>query len=98
MPPRKPIQRLSPSTSDDAAADHRRRLVMLRNRLEKELKTATTAYVAGIARQLQAVLNELATMRDPDAEPSHLDMLVARRDARRAAAKGTVLQEDDGAG
>ncbi len=81
MPPRKPLS--PPSSSDAARQDHRARLVSLRDRLTPELEAAPPASVAGLARQLQAVLNELATMADPTAPPSTLDAIVASRNARR---------------
>lgn len=67
----------------DAVADHRERLTRLRDRLTTELDTAPPAYLAGLARQLQAVLNELASLPDParDAE-SPIEAIRRRREAR----------------
>lgn len=75
------MKRLPPSVPVDVATDHRQRLVALRDRLGAELKTASTAYIAGIARQLQSVLNELANLHA--AGPgSDIDRLKAKREAR----------------
>ena len=63
--------------------DHRQRLVALRDRLDLELAAnPTSAAVAALARQLQAVLAELAAMPDPDAPATALELLQARRAAR----------------
>ena len=63
--------------------DHRQRLVALRDRLDLELAAnPTSAAVAALARQLQAVLAELASLPDPDAAPTGLEMLQRRHAAR----------------
>ncbi|NBV43100.1 hypothetical protein EBR96_10095, partial [bacterium] len=72
------------TTDNDSRTDHRTRMLALRDRLTVELDTAPPAYVASIARQLQAVLKELAGMPDPDA-PDLAAELRARRDARLAS-------------
>jgi hypothetical protein len=72
------------TTPDDRRTDHRARLLALRDRLTAELDTAPPAYLASIARQLQAVLRDLAAMPDPDA-PDLVAELRARREARRAS-------------
>jgi hypothetical protein len=82
MPPtKKPATATRPVLD---AADHRRRLLNLRDRLTDELEEAPPAYVAAIARQLQAVLAELATLPAEDRGPSLADEMRARREARRA--------------
>ena len=86
MPPVRRPQPLPSTTTAAVAADHRVRLLALRDRLTDELDAAPTAYTAGIARQLQAVLGELASLPDPAAEVSPVDQLAARARARRAAA------------
>ena len=77
---------LNRTVTTTAAADHHRRLLELRDKLTVELDTAPPAYIAGISRQLQNVLTELAAMPDPDAPASPLEALAARGRARRAAA------------
>lgn len=78
MPPRTTPTR--PIHADD---DHRARLLALRDRLTNELDAGpSSAAVAALARQLQAVLAELASMSDPDREPTALDKLIAARDER----------------
>lgn len=72
------------TVSADRDPDHRARLIGVRDRLTTELATAPAAYVAGIARQLQAVLNEVASMRDPQRPPTSLENLQARYAARNA--------------
>lgn len=67
---------------------HRERLVALRDDLTARLPTAADSYAAAIARQLQAVLGELATMVDPTSVgESSLERIRAGRDARRAAVR-----------
>jgi hypothetical protein len=81
MPPRP-----TPTRPVHADADHRARLLALRDRLTDELDASpSSAAVAALARQLQAVLAELASMRDPDRPPTALDQLAARHNARRRA-------------
>jgi len=84
MPPtRKP--KTAPTQTPPAALDeHRNRLVALRDKLTDELATAPPQYVAGIARQLQAVLAELL-LQPNNAEPSALDLLIQRRRDRLQA-------------
>lgn len=82
MPPNK---RLSPPSPSTDSTDHRQRLTALRDRLTTELETASSAYVAGIARQLQSVLNELAQLR-VSGPGSEIDNLRAKREDRIAAA------------
>ena len=62
MPPtKKPaVPRSLPA---DALEEHRARLTALRDRLTAEIGTAPVAYVAGLARQLQAVLTALNEQR-----------------------------------
>ena len=63
--------------------DHRQRLVALRDRIDAELAAhPTSAAVAALARQLQSVLSELASLPDPDAAPTGLELLQRRRAAR----------------
>jgi hypothetical protein len=80
MPPRARI----PVPPTDPNGDHRARLVALRDRLTAELDAGpSAAAVAALARQLQAVLAELAAMPDPHAKPSPIDEIVRRREERR---------------
>ncbi len=76
----------------EAAQDHRDRLAALRDRLTAELDEAPAAYLAGIARQLQAVLNELASLPDParDAE-SPIEVIRRKREERLGVLPGTRL-------
>ena len=79
-----PVRKTFTPIPDALAPDHTARLMALRDRLTDELATAPTAYVAGIARQLQAVLAVLAAAPDPTATPSEVDEIDARRAARLA--------------
>ena len=84
MPPRKPTTPpvvLQPG----AIEDHRTRLIALRDRLTDEITTAPAAYIAGLARQLQATLEALAAL-PPAAGTSAVDQLAARARARLKAA------------
>ena len=85
MPPRPRPKSPTATSSPSVLADHRARLVALRDKLTADLDDAPVAYTAAIARQLQAVLNELATMSDPDAPPSSLAELQGRARTRLAA-------------
>jgi len=82
MPPRKPLIPIPPEAPPDVYIDHRNRLIALRDRLTEQLDVSPVAYTAGIARQLQSVLNELSTMRDPEAKPDRVEELRERRRAR----------------
>jgi hypothetical protein len=74
------------STSDPLkGSDHRAALTALRDILADHLRLAEPSVSAQIAARLQAVLSELATMREPD-EESASDDIARRREARRAAA------------
>lgn len=74
----------APKPALDDVADHRRRLIGLRDRLTAELATTPAAYLAAIARQLQAVLAELREL-PPPAGTSRLDELARQRIARLEA-------------
>lgn len=91
--PAKP-KRPTPTPPPTAAEDHLARLIDLRNRLTGELNESPPAYVAGIGRQLQAVLREIANLAPPPAD-SVVDRLRARRAQKEAewaarAAEGTA--------
>jgi hypothetical protein len=74
------------SAADDLKSkDHRTALIALRNILADHLVVAEPSVSAQIAARLQAVLTELATMKEPD-EESASDDIARRREARRAAA------------
>ena len=84
MPPRPRQVPLSPSIPSSNLNDHRKRLESLRDRLTEEVATANERNIAGIARQLQSVLEALAQLPTPDPD-SALDKLIARQAARREA-------------
>ena len=84
MPPRSRPAPLSASIPASAVDDHRQRLQSLRDRLTEEVATANERNIAGIARQLQSVLEALAQLPTPDPD-SALDKLIARQAARREA-------------
>jgi hypothetical protein len=74
------------SASEDLkSGDHRRALTALRDVLADHLVVAEPSVSAQIAARLQAVLTELAAMKEPD-EESASDDIARRREARRAAA------------
>lgn len=77
-----PARRITPPTITDPAAvdEHRARLVALRDHLTAALGTASERNLAPIARQLQAVLAELAQLPDP--KPNDF---IAHLQAKRAA-------------
>ena len=75
--------------------DYRNRLIELRDLLTQTIKEAPPAYRAALARQLQAVLAELASLPDPGAEPSLADQLRARRAARIAGYRADDADDDD---
>ena len=84
MPPVRKPRTPSIQPPSSALEEHRERLLKLRDKLTAELASAPPQYVAGIARQLQAVLGELLVQAD-EPEPSALDKLVARRRERLQA-------------
>ena len=69
-------------------ANHFRALDALRQRLSDEMSgkygTPSSAATAALGRELRAVLGELASVDDPDAPPSQLDLIRAKYVARRA--------------
>ena len=69
-----------------AGGDHRASLEALRDTLAVALTGAESANVASLAKQLQAVLRELAELPPPVTETNPVDDLNAKRAARRAAA------------
>ena len=88
-----PAQRKLIPTPTGSSSDHRERLITLRDRLTAELDLGpSAAAVAALARQLQAVLERLASMAAPegpnsDAGPS-LEVFRQRRAARRVDVSG----------
>ena len=66
----------------DEGAEHRARLVVLRDLLESRLMDAAHRDTAPLAARYQSVLTELASLPAP-AKGSTLDDLAARRVARR---------------
>jgi hypothetical protein len=72
--------------SDEPMVDRRARLVLIRDTLTEHLADAATPYVAGIAKQLAAVLAEIDALPNADAEVSPLDELRAARAARKSDA------------
>jgi hypothetical protein len=86
MPPRS-----QPRTLPDVVADgdHRASLEALRDTLARSLSVAEPNNVASLAKQLQAVLRELADLPPPKTETTPVDDLTAKRVARRSAAAGT---------
>ncbi len=79
MPPRRSTPTQQKASSVTAVADHRQRLLDVRDKLTAALDEAAPAYLAGIARQLQSVLSELAALDDPDAEPDLAERLKQQR-------------------
>lgn len=71
----------------------RERLVTLRDQLTAQMESAPPAYVAGIARQLQACLLALDELIDPDNVDGLVERLAAERKARLQAAR-RVLDDD----
>ena len=84
MPPTRKPRPASTQSPPAALDEHRARLLALRDKLTAELASAPSQYVAGIARQLQAVLGELLLQADSP-EPSALDRLAMRRKERLLA-------------
>lgn len=64
------------------SGDHRAALEALRDKLAVAMEAAPPYAVAPLAARLQAVLSDLADL-STDAEPNPLDLLAARRRARR---------------
>lgn len=85
MPPRKPVTHHNLRTAPDVDPDHRDRLISLRDVLTERIADAPVAYVAGLARQLQAVLDELSSMPEPRPE-STVERIAARRRTNPARA------------
>ena len=65
---------------------HRQRLEAVRDHLTARLNVCADSFVGPISRQLTNVLLELDKADEEPAEPSTLDRLAVRRDARLAAA------------
>jgi hypothetical protein len=81
----------------DPVNDKRMRLEALRDLLTDRVNEADVQYVAPLARQLQAVIAELAAIEPVEKVANVLDDLKARRVARRATPSGGVVA-DDGSG
>lgn len=86
MPPVKRLTGPDTDTPTDAVEDHRARLLELRDQLTERMAAASPAYTAGIARQLQAVLDALLKLPAPRTEPSPLEALRQRHVDRLAEA------------
>lgn len=65
--------------------DRLRSLEVLRDHLAVTAESAPPQYVAALAKQLAAVMEEIATLRPPK-EANAVDEIEARREARRKAA------------
>lgn len=84
MPPQRKSASIRPSTPVEKLDEHRRRLIALRDKLTAEIEIAQTPYVASLARQLQSVLEALATLPEPGS--TGLAQLKAQQAARMAEA------------
>ena len=85
---------MSPSITDNrrlldevGSGDTKRALEALRDRLIAEIDQAPSRYVAGLSRELLAVLRELDRLQAPKPKRSIEDELKARR-ADRVTARG----------
>lgn len=86
MPPIKKLHGPRPGTSAAQVDDFRQRLEVLRDQLTEQMLTAQPAYAAGIARQLQSVLDALHRLPPVDPDEGPLAALQASHAARLAAA------------
>lgn len=86
------VRRRKGETAVSVAGDHLERLTALRDTLTEALETAPPAYLAATARQLQAVLSELAALQPPD-DTDALDELIERAGRPRRAIEAAEVSD-----